>query len=176
MGNKEQNKSGNSHGYDSCPAYRTHPCDTAGSQVHDQRLIQSQRPVITSNKKTVCLPTEIGHTLSNKDTTMSDLQWNKVFAYEQSGEDQELLEELLGLLTESSISDLQKIRDGLAAGDGQAVADAAHSIKGAAASLGVEGLRAAAYDIERKGRGNQLAAIDIAVISELVGALADLKA
>lgn len=107
---------------------------------------------------------------------MSDLKWNKDFAFEQAGEDQALLEELLGLLCESSLSDLQKIRDNLTAGDAQAVADAAHSIKGAAASLGVEGLREAAYDIERKGRENQLAAVDLLVIGELVGKLASLKA
>ena len=107
---------------------------------------------------------------------MSDLQWDKAFAKEQSGEDQELLTELLALLSESSKSDLQKIKDGLAAGNGQAVADAAHSIKGAAASLGVEGLRLAALDIETKGREAQTAAIDIVVISELVGKLDALTA
>lgn len=107
---------------------------------------------------------------------MSDLKWDRAFANEQSGEDPELLAELLGLLSESSKTDLQKIKDGLAAGDSQAVAEAAHSIKGAAASLGVEGLRVVAYDIEKKGRTNQLAAIDLADISELVANLATLTA
>ncbi|MDD5757678.1 MAG: Hpt domain-containing protein [Desulfobulbaceae bacterium] len=106
---------------------------------------------------------------------MSDLQWDREFAKEQAGEDSELLVELLGLLSESSKSDLQKIRDGLAAGDAAAVADAAHSIKGAAASLGVEGLRVVAHDIEKKGRAGQLDAIDVAAISELVGELETLK-
>ena len=81
---------------------------------------------------------------------MNDLHWDKAFANEQAGEDPELLAELLGLLCESSKTDLQKIKDGMAAGDSQAVAEAAHSIKGAAASLGVEGLRVVAYDIEKK--------------------------
>lgn len=105
---------------------------------------------------------------------MSDLKWNRNFANEQSGEDPELLAELLSLLSESSNSDLQKIEDGLAAGDAQAVADAAHSIKGAAASLGVEGLRVAAHDIEKKGRANQLSHIDTTELGELVAALAGL--
>lgn len=107
---------------------------------------------------------------------MSDLQWDRAFANEQSGEDAELLAELLGLLSESSKSDLQKIREGLAAGDAAAVADAAHSIKGASASLGVEGLRAVAHDIEKKGRAGQLDAVNIADLSELVGKLETLKA
>jgi len=109
-------------------------------------------------------------------TIMSDLQWDREFANEQSGEDAELLAELLGLLSESSKSDLQKIKDGLAAGDAVAVADAAHSIKGASASLGVEGLRAVAHDIEKKGRAGQLDAVNIADLSELVGQLETLKA
>jgi HPt (histidine-containing phosphotransfer) domain-containing protein len=107
---------------------------------------------------------------------MSDLKWDRDFANEQAGEDLELLAELLGLLSESSKSDLQKITEGLAAADADAVADAAHSIKGAAASLGVEGLRAVAHDIEKKGRAGQLGAIDVADISELVGKLEALKA
>lgn len=107
---------------------------------------------------------------------MSDLKWDREFANEQSGDDPELLAELLDLLSESSQSDLQKIRDGLAAGDSQMVADAAHSIKGASASLGVEGLREAAYAVEQSGRENQLGAVDIAGISELVEQLATLRA
>lgn len=107
---------------------------------------------------------------------MNDLIWDKTFANEQAGEDAELLAELLGLLSESSKSDLQKITDGLAAGDAEAVANAAHSIKGAAASLGVEGLRAVAHDIEKKGRAGQLEMIDVSALGELVGKLATLQA
>lgn len=102
---------------------------------------------------------------------MSDLKWDRSFASEQSGEDPELLAELLGLLLESSLSDLRKIQEGIEAGNSQLVTDAAHSIKGAAASLGVEGLRLAAHDIEKKGRANQLAEIDLAGFSSLVKAL-----
>lgn len=102
---------------------------------------------------------------------MADLQWDQAFAFEQSGEDGELLQELLDLLKSSSLSDLEKIKAGLADDDGDAVADAAHSIKGAAASLGVEALREAAYDIEKKGRAGQHAEIDIVVLEDLVSQL-----
>ncbi len=107
---------------------------------------------------------------------MMDLQWDRTFASEQAGEDPELLAELLGLLNESSKTDLQKIEEGLAAGDAQAVADAAHSIKGAAASLGVEGLRVAAHAVEKLGRANQLEVIDVAAIRALIGQLESLRA
>jgi len=106
---------------------------------------------------------------------MSDLQWNIEFAKEQSGDDPELLAELLDLLRSSSKSDLEAIKSGLAAGDGDALADAAHSIKGAAASLGVEGLRAVAADLEQKGRKGDLAAVDLSTIEELVSRLDSLS-
>ncbi len=107
---------------------------------------------------------------------MTDLLWDRAFALEQSGDDVELLQELLELLKSSSISDLEKINAGLSGDDGDAVADAAHSIKGAAASLGVEGLRVVAYDIEKKGRAGQQGDINVAQLEDLIGQLDMLSA
>lgn len=107
---------------------------------------------------------------------MGDLRWNRDFAFEQSGEDTELLEELLDLLVVSSISDLAKVEAGFASGDGDVIADAAHSIKGASASLGVEGLREVAYDFEKKGRAGDLEGLDVSVLEDLVSQLHNLKA
>ncbi len=106
---------------------------------------------------------------------MGDLQWNKDFAVEQSGEDNELLEELLTLLADSSASDLAKIKEGIAAGDGTVVADAAHSIKGAAVSLGLEGLSQVAYEFEKRGRAGELEMLQLDVLEDLVGQLKTLK-
>lgn len=102
---------------------------------------------------------------------MVDLQWDRSFASEQSGDDPDLLRELLDLLKSSSWSDLEKIKQGLADDDGNAVADAAHSIKGASASLGVEGLRLASYEIEKKGRAGQHADIDLEGLEAMIGQL-----
>ena len=87
---------------------------------------------------------------------MADLQWDRNFALEQAGDDEEMLAELLVLFRDSSASDLAKIKAGNAAQDGIAVAEAAHSIKGAAASLGVEGIRRVAADLEMFGRSGDL--------------------
>ena len=87
---------------------------------------------------------------------MAELDWDRNFALEQSGDDEEMLAELLVLFRDSSASDLARINDGLAAEDPVAVADAAHSIKGASASLGVEGVRKIAAELEKKGRANDL--------------------
>ena len=87
---------------------------------------------------------------------MADLDWDRNFALEQAGDDEEMLAELLVLFHESSASDLARINDGLAAADPVAVADAAHSIKGASASLGVEGVRKVAAELEKKSRAGDL--------------------
>ncbi|MBA3002794.1 MAG: Hpt domain-containing protein [Desulfurivibrio sp.] len=87
---------------------------------------------------------------------MADLEWDRNFALEQAGDDEEMLAELLVLFSESSASDLARINDGLAAEDPVAVADAAHSIKGASASLGVEGVRKISAELEKNGRANDL--------------------
>ena len=106
---------------------------------------------------------------------MSDLEWDKGFAEEQVDGDVELLAELLALLHSSSIMDLEKIKAGIIANDGDAVADAAHSIKGAAASLGVEGLRVVSHEFEKKGRVGDLASLDLADLEALVVKLDELN-
>ncbi len=87
---------------------------------------------------------------------MADIDWDRNFALEQAGDDEEMLAELLVLFRDSSASDLARINDGLAAEDAVAVADAAHSIKGASASLGVEGVRKIATELEKQGRVGDL--------------------
>lgn len=87
---------------------------------------------------------------------MADLDWDRNFALEQAGDDEEMLAELLVLFRDSSASDLARINEGLAKEDAVAVADAAHSIKGASASLGVEGVRKIAAELEKNGRANDL--------------------
>jgi HPt (histidine-containing phosphotransfer) domain-containing protein len=106
---------------------------------------------------------------------MADLDWDRNFALEQAGDDEEMLAELLVLFHDSSASDLARINGGLAAGDSVAVADAAHSIKGASASLGVEGVRKIAAELEKKGRagdlsqGGELAAQLAALLKDFEG-------
>ena len=108
---------------------------------------------------------------------MVNLQWDRAFAFEQSGDDEELLAELLALLEESSASDLEKIVSAMADGNVVAMGEAAHSIKGAAASLGVETLREVAHGIEKAGRDDDLtlASSFVDPLKELVAELGTLK-
>jgi len=88
---------------------------------------------------------------------MADLQWDRAFALEQAGDDEEMLAELLDLLRSSGQADLERIKAAMTGGDAQAMGDAAHSIKGAAASLGMESLRLVAHELEKAGRSGDLA-------------------
>lgn len=83
---------------------------------------------------------------------MADLQWNKEFALEQTAGDEELLDELLVLFKDSSASDLAQLQQAVEAQDAEGVVRAAHSLKGASASLGIEGIRQVAMAMEADAR------------------------
>lgn len=83
---------------------------------------------------------------------MIELDWNKEFALEQAADDAELLSELLEIFKDSSNNDLQLIKQGVDNNDLDQVASAAHSIKGAAASLGINGINKVAKTIEEDSR------------------------
>lgn len=101
---------------------------------------------------------------------MVHLQWNKAFALEQTAGDEELLEELLLLFKESSTSDYEQLQQAILAGDVPGVFHAAHSLKGASASLGIEGIREVAMAIENDARGDSItvAREKLAVLGELL--------
>ena len=87
---------------------------------------------------------------------MAEVQWDRDFALEQAADDEELLAELIELFHDSSANDLAAIKESAASADAAAMGDAAHSIKGAAASLGIEGIRSVASDLEKDGRDGDL--------------------
>ncbi|MEE4240704.1 MAG: Hpt domain-containing protein [Desulfopila sp.] len=83
---------------------------------------------------------------------MDRLKWDKAFALEQAADDTELLEELLTIFKQSCTSDYHSIKEGLTSGDAEKICAAAHSIKGAAASLGIVAIRDLAAEIETDSR------------------------
>ena len=87
---------------------------------------------------------------------MDKLKWDKEFALEQAADDAELLEELLEIFKNSFQSDLQLIEQGVHEGSAEKVMSAAHSIKGAAASLGILGINEIAAQIEEDSRAGEL--------------------
>lgn len=108
---------------------------------------------------------------------MAPLQWNREFALEQAGDDEEMLAELLELLCTSAAEDLAKIKEAMAASDAVAMGNAAHSIKGASASLGIVQIASLAESIEKAGRSGDLKGAVMLVIplEELIAELVNCK-
>jgi len=104
---------------------------------------------------------------------MADLQWDRSFALEQTTGDEELLEELLTLFRDASAQDYSQLQQAVADNDAAAAARAAHSLKGAAASLGIEGIRRLAAEMEQDGAQNSVAVAreKLAVMGEMLAQL-----
>jgi HPt (histidine-containing phosphotransfer) domain-containing protein len=71
---------------------------------------------------------------------------------EALGLDEDTCMELLTLFHETTVADLEKMESALKAGSARGVADAAHSIKGAAANLRLREISEIAKEIEMEGR------------------------
>ena len=106
---------------------------------------------------------------------MNALKWDKEFALEQAADDAELLKELLEIFKDSLQSDVQRMQQGLVEGSAAKISAAAHSIKGAAASLGIVGIHEIALQVELDGRAGGLD-VARAKIEELRSLLVQLQA
>jgi len=89
---------------------------------------------------------------------MGSLNWDKQFALEQAAEDTELLQELIDIFKKSCSDDYKSMKTSLADKDPVRVCASAHSIKGAAASLGMISIRDVASEIEQDCRTGSLTA------------------
>lgn len=87
---------------------------------------------------------------------MNTLKWDKKFALDQAADDAELLQELIDIFKKSYSSDLALIKEGIEKGDTKQVYSSAHSIKGAAASLGIDGIKEIAISIESDSKNGSL--------------------
>jgi len=107
---------------------------------------------------------------------MAGLKWDKEFALEQAADDAAMLRELIELFKESCTNDYNFIRAGVESGDTGQIADAAHSIKGAAASLGFDGIRDLALEMEKDSRAGrtEVARQRLAELEELLVELKNL--
>ncbi len=83
---------------------------------------------------------------------------DRAAALERLDGDEDLLTTFLGLLLEQSAADLPRIAQALERGSAKELERLAHSLKGAAASLGAERVRQAAYQLELIGREGDLPA------------------
>jgi len=105
---------------------------------------------------------------------MSDLRWNKAFALEQAADDEELLDELIEIFKDSSASDFANLQQSIEKGDAAMVRAHSHSIKGAAASLGMDGIRELTELMESDSRDGSLT-VAVEVLPQLEKLLALLQ-
>ena len=107
---------------------------------------------------------------------MAELHWDKATALVETAGDEALLEELLSLFRAAAAGDLEQMRQAVTAGDVAATMAAAHSLKGAAASLGIESIRSLAETVEQAGAASVPAAARKAlpVLADLLDQLAAL--
>ena len=89
----------------------------------------------------------------------TDLNWDMKFAMEQAADDAELFQELLEIFKQACSDDLAAIKAGLDGGDAKRVYIAAHSMKGAAASLGMLTIKDLAMGMEMAARTGNLAVV-----------------
>jgi HPt (histidine-containing phosphotransfer) domain-containing protein len=82
----------------------------------------------------------------------------------QLGFDEDEFMELVELFVETSLSDLDRIRKGLADQDLSEVAAGSHSIKGAAGNLGFEALSALALEVEMAAKQGNMEGFDARVV------------
>lgn len=102
---------------------------------------------------------------------MAELKWNKREALRRTGNDEQLLDELMWLLKENVTQGLEKIETALARGQAEELASEAHRVKGAAANLAVESIREVASRLETAGKAG-----DFDQARSLVPQLSDLAA
>ncbi len=101
---------------------------------------------------------------------MGRLNWDRAFAMEQAADDAGLLEELLIIFKDTFTGDLAAMEEGLASDDSEKVSAAAHSILGAAASLGLHTVYQTAKEIETLAKTGRLSRVqeDVVLLGELL--------
>ena len=105
---------------------------------------------------------------------MAELHWDKTAALAETAGDEALLEELLTLFR--AAEDLDRMRQAVAVGDSATAMAAAHSLKGAAASLGLESIRRLAEAVEQAGPSGAIASArqTLPILADLLDQLAAL--
>ncbi len=88
------------------------------------------------------------------------LKWNKEFALEQVGGDSSLLNECLKVFIQAANEDLYKMKRGILDGNFELVKRAAHSLKGAALNIGMNGIMELAKEIEDEALNENISKIN----------------
>jgi HPt (histidine-containing phosphotransfer) domain-containing protein len=115
-------------------------------------------PINTSGQ-----PAQLSTCFADLDFSLQDGGIDVAFLAQSIGLSEEPLLELLLVFVSASWNDLTRIEAGIRSGNTGQVAEAAHSIKGAALSFEFSDISAAAQSLETGARANALEGVDKAV-------------
>jgi HPt (histidine-containing phosphotransfer) domain-containing protein len=82
--------------------------------------------------------------------------WDRPSALDRLGGDEDLLQELLGMLLAQMAEMIPRLAHAIQQGDADSLERIAHSLRGAAASLSAERFRQSAHELELMGRARDL--------------------
>jgi signal transduction histidine kinase/DNA-binding response OmpR family regulator len=124
------------------------------------------KPFTLAQLRNLLLPSKVSRSAANK-VTLDNSAIDAVRQLDPDGSDR-LLSRLIALYRDDSSQLLADIDNGLKAGDAEAIARAAHTLKSSSANLGATNVAAIARQIETSARGGDIA--------ELAGSVTKLKA
>jgi signal transduction histidine kinase/CheY-like chemotaxis protein len=124
------------------------------------------KPFTLAQLRNLLLPSKVSRSAANK-VTLDNSALDAVRQLDPDGSDR-LLSRLIALYRDDSSQLLADIDNGLKAGDAEAVARAAHTLKSSSANLGATNVAAIARQIETSARGGDIAG--------LAGSVTNLKA
>jgi two-component system sensor histidine kinase/response regulator len=94
--------------------------------------------------------------VSTNESKFSEQVFDKTKAIENLGGDMDLLKEIIEIFLDDFPNQMKQIREGILAGDAEAVEHAAHSLKGSVANFAAKRAYDAAYRLEVLGREGNL--------------------
>jgi len=132
-------------------------CFAAGMDAYQSKPLDRDLLMQCLNKFLVDAPAAISSTPSKAATIISDtpIEWEKV--EQATGGDNEFALELIDAFATSSKQSLVQIQTALAVNDIAAIQRAAHSLKGAAGSIGAMTSRLLAANLEDAAKNNNTA-------------------
>ncbi len=128
-------------------------CLQAGMDDYLSKPLQPQQMMdVVEN-----LVLHIGNDAAADKRELPDMVFDESTALERVFNDRELLGEMIGLFFEEAPRLMAQMQDSIAAGEAQGLERAAHSLKGAAGSIGAADVMGLARALEEMGRAAELA-------------------
>ena len=123
---------------------------------------------------------DIGHSLSKMPFRVLDIGNSQIPVFDKVGlmervmDDEELAEKLIEVFLDDIPTQIEILREHLAAGDISGAEHQSHTIKGASANVGGEALRAVSFEMEKAAKAGNLESVR-SLLPEMVSQFGRLK-